>query len=283
MAKYQATYRAASTLPDEYVEQLKADVKSVGSFSDFVNDLYKKSKDNPVKETEQQASQPSVVVDVETPLTSSLDTNEIIAAIQQSKQEIMAEIANIASAPAPAPVSAPAPVAAPTPVPVPDMSNLLTHDAMSAHKADILREIAASREAELARLDKVLEAIENLLPEPGDGNVMLTAEPKDIRTDEETPETLAPVELMGEEEMSSFMDSLVDEVYDPEEEEQDTEFDVEDFAEVVAIEEEDVEDAPVVEAPVEDMLSEDAEEDVLTPDDLDYEAMLGLEELFGEE
>ena len=275
MAKYQATYRAAGTMSDEYVEQLKADVKSVGSFSDFVNELYEKYRKGTLEGSAPKvdAPQPAVTVDVEAPELPIFDASEIIEAIQKSKDEIVAEISkHIAApvAPAPAPV---APVAL-------DTSNLVTHDAMSAHKADIIREVISSREKELDKLDRVLEAIEHLMPEPGDGNVMLTAEPKAVRSDDETPDTLEPVELMGEEEMSAFMDSLADEVFAPEEEniEEDSDAMLDDISSEEKVSTRTAEADEDEELPLAD--DDVPEEPVLTEDDLDYEVMLGLEELF---
>lgn len=284
MTKYQATYRASGTMSDEYVEQMKADVKAIGSFSDFVNELYGKYR-NGTLEGSAPAPAPSVAVDVEVPANPAVETMEIIEAIKQSKQEIIDAIRNsvsVSASPTPAPMPAPA---APAPVaaaPGIDFSRLLTHDAMSVHKADILREIVCSREKELARLDEVLEAIENLVPEPGDGNVMLTAEPKPVRTEQETPDTLQPVELMGEEEMSSFMDSLADEICDIEDDEEDDiaiadiadDFQIKDEpADIGAYAVEDEEDDEI------DDISSEEKIPALTADDIDFETLLGLEEL----
>lgn len=283
MTKYQATYRASGTMSDEYVEQMKADVKAIGSFSDFVNELYGKYR-NGTLEGSAPAPIPSVAVDVEVPTNPAVETTEIIEAIKQSKQEIIDAIRNSVSAPvspmpAPVPVPvAPTPVAAATDV---DFSRLLTHDAMSVHKEDILREIVCSREKELARLDEVLEAIENLMPEPGDGNVMLTAEPKPVRTEQETPDTLQPVELMGEEEMSSFIDSLADEICDIEDDEDD-DIAIADIADDFQADDEPADiGAYTVEDDEDEIDDISSEEEILTltADDIDFETLLGLEEL----
>lgn len=194
-------------MPDERVEQIKSDVDKYGSFSNLFDAIYEEWRNGGTADSASVAPAGTGSSTVAVPA----DNTEVIEAVEKAKQAIIEvieanhpQIEVDVSAPAPVPpsVTAPAPVperplaAAPVPsvAPVIDTSSLVTSEAMGVHKADILRQIMDTHQAEVARLDKILEAIEDIMDkvqsvEHGDATSVPVAGIADALITEETPVT----------------------------------------------------------------------------------------------
>lgn len=147
MAKYQATYRAGAHVPDATIDAMKAHMKEKDmSFSDLVNELWEENgrlKAGDAAQCATAASDPAVGTSVSLSLENKLD---------DMKAELLEALNQVASAPTTPSVS---PVVATAPI------NACTPEQAQAMTREIVAEITAAKEAEIAKLDRMMQLLED--------------------------------------------------------------------------------------------------------------------------
>ena len=147
MAKYQATYRAGAHVPDAAIDAMKARMKAKDmSFSDLVNELW--------EENERLKTGGAVQCDTG---ASDLgagapDSLSLEAKLDDMKAELLEALQQIASVSTTQNAS-PAVVAAPI--------NACTPEQAQAMTREIVAEITAAKEAEIAKLDRMMQLLED--------------------------------------------------------------------------------------------------------------------------
>lgn len=147
MAKYQATYRAGAHVPDAAIDAMKARMKAKDmSFSDLVNELWEENerlKTGGAVQCVAGASDPSAGAPDSLSLEAKLDDmkSELLEALQQ--------VASIPTTPSTSPAVATAPI------------NACTPEQAQAMTREIVAEITAAKEAEIAKLDRMMQLLED--------------------------------------------------------------------------------------------------------------------------
>lgn len=170
MAKYQATYRAGTSVPDSTIDAMKAVMDENGfSFSEFVNHIWAENVS-----MKADGLVPSIPEIPEVAEGGSIDIKPILDSIAKTRSDLIEAIgsASPANPTAPASVDSATPATEPTVASVAPAgtvtipADLLTKDDAIAAKGEIVGQIAAAREAELAKLDLLLEKIEQMGTQP---------------------------------------------------------------------------------------------------------------------
>lgn len=157
--KFQGTYRVGMKVPDERVNRLKADVDKFGSFPQFVDalyDAYLAKEIAPVVSSDEADEaghfSPTTI--------QQIDDQKILVAIEDAKRAILSSISQyqeeLSSYQNQTPVVSQSPVLPEPQVPA------VSEDVIAAHKDDIIKQIVAAHQIEIARLDDMLAEIRNI-------------------------------------------------------------------------------------------------------------------------